>query len=101
MTELAHLREQNRQLEEEVKRVTAEIQLRVEHIAAINRVAAKVGVSLSFEDTLNTALHEVCNVTGAEASGLSLINEERTEVVLRAQLGWLNDFISPPHADSH
>jgi PAS domain S-box-containing protein len=90
------LREQNRQLEEEVKRVTAEIQLRVEHIAAINRVAAKVGISLSLDDTLNTALQEVCNVTEAEASGLSLINEERTETILRAQLGWIHDFTSNP-----
>lgn len=96
MTELDNLREQNRQLEEEVKRATAEIQLRVDHIAAINRVAAKVGISLSLDDTLNTALTEVCNVTEAEASGLSLINEERTETVLRAQLGWVNDFTSPP-----
>lgn len=96
MTQLDNLREQNRQLEEEVKRVTAEIQLRVEHIAAINRVAAKVGISLSLDDTLDTALQEVCSVTGAAASGLSLINEERTETVLRAQLGWVNDFTSNP-----
>ena len=96
MVELDNLREKNRQLEEEVKRVTAEIQLRVEHIAAINRVAAKVGISLSLDDTLNAALAEVCHVTGAEASGLSLINDDRTETVLRAQLGWINDFTSPP-----
>jgi len=96
VTDLHNLREQNRRLQEEVKRATAEIQLRVEHIAAINRVAAKVGVSLSLDDTLNSALQEVCNVTGAEASGLSLINEDRTEVILRAQLGWENDYTSPP-----
>jgi len=96
VTQVDNLREQNRQLEEQVKRVTAEIQLRVEHIAAINRVAAKVGISLSLDDTLNTALQEVCNVTGAEASGLSLINEEHTETVLRAQLGWVNDFTTTP-----
>lgn|GEM_PF-359321 len=96
VTDLHNLREQNRRLQEEVKRATAEIQLRVEHIAAINRVAAKVGVSLSLDDTLNSALQEVCNVTGAEASGLSLINDERTEVILRAQLGWENDYTSPP-----
>lgn len=96
VTDLNNLREQNRRLAEEVKRATAEIQLRVEHIAAINRVAAKVGVSLSLDDTLNAALNEVCNVTGSEASGLSLINEDRTEVVLRAQLGWINDFTSNP-----
>jgi len=96
VTDLHNLREQNRRLQEEVKRATAEIQLRVEHIASINRVAAKVGVSLSLDDTLNAALREVCNVTGAEASGLSLINDERTEVVLRAQLGWENDYTSPP-----
>lgn len=96
MAELDNLREQNRRLEAEVKRATAEIQLRVEHIAAINRVAAKVGVSLSLDDTLNVALNEVCNVTGAEASGLSLINEDRTEVILRAQLGWINDFTTTP-----
>lgn len=96
MTELDKLRERNKRLEAEVKRATAEIQLRVEHIAAINRVAAKVGVSLSLDDTLNVALNEVCNVTGAEASGLSLISEDRSEVVLRAQLGWINDFTSNP-----
>ena len=96
MADFNNLREQNRQLAEQVKRVTAEIQVQVDHIAAINRVAAKVGASLSLDDTLDTALHEVCYVTGAEASGLSLINEERTEVVLRAQLGWLNDFTTKP-----
>lgn len=96
MTDLNNLREQNRRLQEEVKRATAEIQLRVEHIAAINRVAAKVGVSLSLDDTLNSALYEVCNVTDAEASGISLINDSRTEVVLRAQLGWEHNYTSPP-----
>lgn len=96
MTELDNLREENRHLEEEVKRVTAEVQLRVEHIAAINRVAAKVGLSLNLDETLQTALQELCNATGADASGISLMNADRTEVVLRAQLGWINDFVSHP-----
>lgn len=96
MTDLHNLREQNRQLQEEIKRATADAQIRIDHIAAINRVAAKVGVSLSLDDTLNTALYEVCHVTNAEASGISLVNEARTEVVLRAQLGWAYDYLSPP-----
>lgn len=96
MTELDNLRQANRRLEEEVKRATAEIQLRVDHIAAINRVAAKVGLSLNLDETLNIALTEVCNATGAEASGISLMNDDRSEVILRAQLGWLNDFVSKP-----
>ncbi len=96
MTDLHNLREQNRRLQEQVKRATAEIQLRVEHIAAINRVAAKVGVSLSLDETLDAALYEVCNVTGAEASGLSLISDDRSEVILRAQLGWLHDYTTHP-----
>jgi NtrC-family two-component system sensor histidine kinase KinB len=85
-TEQTNLVNQNIQLHHEIQR-------RVEQISAINRVAATIGHSLDLSATLDTALEAVTRVVGAEAAGLSLIDEEAREVVLRAQLGWLNDFV--------
>jgi PAS domain S-box-containing protein len=72
----------------------AEIKKRVDHIAAISMVTASVGNSLNLDATLNIALEAVTRVLGSEAAGISLIDEKAQEVVLRAQLGWLNDFVN-------
>jgi PAS domain S-box-containing protein len=77
---------QNQLLNQEIKR-------RVDQISAINMVAATVGNSLDLSATLDTALEAVTSVVGAEAAGISLIDEDAGEVVLRAQLGWINDFV--------
>ncbi|RMG89936.1 MAG: PAS domain S-box protein [Chloroflexi bacterium] len=86
MNESTSLLLQNRLLTEEVKR-------RVDQIAAINTVAATVGNSLDLDATLHTALQAVVDVVGAEAAGISLIDEDAGEIVLRAQLGWVHDFV--------
>jgi NtrC-family two-component system sensor histidine kinase KinB len=83
------LLEQNRLLTEEVKR-------RIDQLAAINTVATTVSQSLDLNRTLKTALESVLDVVGAEAGGISLIDEEAGEVVLRAQQGWTHDFVTPP-----
>jgi PAS domain S-box-containing protein len=88
-TDLQHLLHQNRLLTEEVKR-------RIDQLAAINTVAATVSQSLDLNLTLQTALRSVLNVVGAEAGGISLIDEKTSEVVLRAQYGWPHDFVNPP-----
>lgn len=77
---------QNKLLNEEIKR-------RIDQISAINTVAATVGQSLDLTVTLNTAMRAVLGVVEAEAAGISLIDEEADEIVLRAQVGWLQDFI--------
>lgn len=74
------------QLNEQVKRKTTQI-------SAIHIVAATIGLSLDLDVTLNTAISVVMNVVGAEAAGISLIDDRTQEVVLRAQAGWLNDFV--------
>lgn len=86
MAESSNLFLQNQELIQEVKR-------RVDQISAINSVAALVGQSLDLSVTLDKALAAVVEVTGAEAAGISLIDEPAKEVVLRAQLGWVNDFV--------
>lgn len=80
---------QNRLLTEEVKR-------RIDQLGAINTVAATVSQTLDLSQTLTTALQAVLNVVGAEAGGISLIDEQANEVVLRAQQGWPHDFVNPP-----
>lgn len=77
---------QNQLLHQEIKR-------RVDQISAINTVAATVGHSLDLTVTLDTALEAVLSVVGAQAGGISLIDEPAGELVLRAQQGWLNDFV--------
>jgi len=86
VAESSNLFLQNQQLIQEVRR-------RVDQLSAINSVAATVGQSLDLSATLDSALAAVVSVTGAEAAGLSLIDEAAREVVLRAQLGWVNDFV--------
>ena len=89
MQDIQSLLLQNRLLTEEVKR-------RIDQLAAINTVAATVSQSLDLDRTLKTALQAVLEVVGAEAGGISLIDERAGEVVLRAQQGWLHDFVTAP-----
>jgi len=78
---------QNRLLNDEVKR-------RNDQLAAVSSVAANIGQSLHLDKTLEAALRAVLEVTGAQAGGISLIDEQAGEVVLRAQQGWLGDFVN-------
>jgi two-component system, NtrC family, sensor histidine kinase KinB len=89
MHDIESLLMQNRLLTEEVKR-------RIDQLAAINTVAASVSQSLDLDRTLETALTAVLGIVGAEAGGISLIDEDAGEVVLRAQRGWVHDFITQP-----
>jgi two-component system phosphate regulon sensor histidine kinase PhoR len=89
MHDIESLLMQNRLLTEEVKR-------RIDQLAAINTVAATVSQSLDLDRTLETALTTVLSIVGAEAGGISLIDEEAAEVVLRAQRGWVHDFVTQP-----
>ncbi|MFQ3568576.1 MAG: ATP-binding protein [Aggregatilineales bacterium] len=86
MADIQSLISQNRLLSEEVKR-------RVDQLAAINTVAASVSQSLDLNQTLQTALQAVLDITEAQAGGISLIDERAGEVVLRAQQGWIHDFV--------
>lgn len=78
--------EQNQILNEEIKR-------RIDQISAINLVATTVGNTLDLDVTLNTAIQAVLQVVDAKASGISLIDDLAQEVVLRAQVGWVQDFV--------
>ncbi|MBZ0303686.1 MAG: GAF domain-containing protein [Anaerolineae bacterium] len=89
MTDLSSLTLQNQLLTREVKR-------RVDQLAAINTVAATVGQSLDLDVTLDTALDVVLQIVEAEAGGISLIDEEAQEVVLRAQRGWARNLEERP-----
>jgi PAS domain S-box-containing protein len=83
---LTSVMEQNRWLTDEVKR-------RVDQLATINSVAAVVSQSLDLEATLDSALEAVMRVINVEATGISLVDHEAGELVLRAQRGWKRDFV--------
>src|SRR5687768_3052725 len=89
MYETENLILQNRLLSEEVKR-------RIDQMAAINIVASTVGQSLDLDKTLQTALRAVLEVVNAESGGISLVDQDTQDVVLRAQQGWLHDFVNVP-----
>ena len=80
------LTEHNRQLLQEVKRRTNQME-------AINVVTSVIGQSLDLDKTLTTALEIALEIVDAEASGISLIDEDTQELVLRAQRGWIHDFV--------
>ena len=87
MTDISNLTEQNKQLLQEIRR-------RTNQMAAINVVTSAVGQSLDLEKTLETALDIALEIVeNAEASGISLIDEHANELVLRAQRGWIGDFV--------
>lgn len=87
MTEYQNLLTQNQALAGEVKR-------QVDYLAAINTIAASVSQSLDVNQTLQTALDTLLDITGAEAGGISLIEEGSGDVILRAQKGWAQDFVN-------
>ena len=89
VTDLSSLRIQNQLL-------TAEVKRRIDQLAAINTVAATVGQSLDLDVTLDTALTVVLEIVGAEAGGISLIDHDTREVVIRAQRGWTRDLEKRP-----
>lgn len=80
------LSEQNRMLLQEITR-------RTNQMAAINVVTSAVGQSLDIDRTLSVALDVALEIVNAQASGISLIDEAAGELVLRAQRGWIQDFV--------
>src|SRR5215468_2722454 len=79
----------HRKLLDEIKRQTGQL-------AAINTVTAAVSQTLDLNETLQTALEAVLSVIPVEASGISMVDESAGELVLRAQRGWKNDFVTQP-----
>ncbi len=77
------------QLMEEVKRQTGQL-------SAIHTVTTAVSQTLDLNVTLQTALEAVLSVIPVDASGISMVDEAAGELVLRAQRGWKNDFVSEP-----
>lgn len=80
---------QNRQL-------AAEIQQRVNQLAATNAVATTISQSLDLDATLETALDAVLGVINVEAAAISLLDEQAGQLVLRAQRGLTLDFVTDP-----
>ncbi len=86
----------NQTLLQQNRLLTEEIQRRVSQLAAINTVAATVSQVLDLDLALQTALDAVLGIIGVEAAGISLVDEQSGELVLRAQRGWMLDFVSQP-----
>jgi transcriptional regulator with GAF, ATPase, and Fis domain len=86
MDQQISLQQQNRELSDALKRSADEL-------SAVAAVATTISQSLDLGQTLNTALAAVLSVTGAKAGGISMIDEETNEVVLKAQKGWVKDFV--------
>src|SRR5476649_1830709 len=77
------------ELAQEVKRQTGQL-------SAINTVTTAVSQTLDLNITLETAITAVLSVIPVDASGISMVDEVAGELVLRAQRGWKNDFVSQP-----
>jgi signal transduction histidine kinase len=90
-----HIAEYNK-LVAQNRALVAEVKRRVDQLDAINTVAATVSQSLDLDVVLEIALSAVLKVVHVEAAGISLIEEETGELVLRAQRGWSQDFVNMP-----
>ncbi|MBX3064063.1 MAG: GAF domain-containing protein [Anaerolineae bacterium] len=65
-------------------------------IAVINTVVTAVSQSLDLNETLQTALRAVLSIIPVESSGISLVDEQAGELVMRAQYGLRLDFVTEP-----
>lgn len=97
MGDSSHTHDQDiRALADQNRLLTEEIRRRVNQLSAINTVAATVSQSLNLDVTLQTALDAALAIIHVEAAGISLVDEEAGELVLRAQRGWNLDFVTEP-----
>ncbi len=64
----------------ERKRIEQEILNRHKELAAINRVAAAVSTTLDLQDMLRAAAREIVLIFNARRSGITLINDEQTNL---------------------
>ena len=78
------------------KLLTQEIRRRADQMMAINTVVTTVSQSLDLKVTLETALDAVLKVIPMDSAGISLVDEVNRDLVLRAQLGWRQDFLTQP-----
>jgi PAS domain S-box-containing protein len=76
-------------LDDEVKR-------RTQQLAVINKVADTLNQPVDLNVTLQAALEAVLSVIPGDASGISLVDDGAGELVMRAQRGWNNDFVTTP-----
>jgi PAS domain S-box-containing protein len=76
--------------------LTTQLRRRIDQLSALNKIAAVVSQSLDLNATLETAMDAVLSVIPVDASGVSLIDEHAGELILRAQRGWKQDFVSIP-----
>jgi two-component system, NtrC family, sensor histidine kinase KinB len=74
------------------KQLEIEIKRRTNQMIAVHAVTSVVGTSLDLNTTLEVALLVTMDMIGAEASGISMIDEDTGELVMRAQRGWTHDF---------
>ncbi len=70
-----------------------ELERRSNQLIAVIAVAKDVSQTLDLNLTLEKALETVVQTTGAVATGISLIDDQTNEIVLRAQKGWFQDFV--------
>ena len=74
-------------------RLYAEAQRRAEELAALNAIAARLGQTLDLQEVLNTAIEEVVRALDVEAAAVSLLDEQKGELTIRAQCGLRNSYV--------
>jgi len=71
----------------------AEARRRAEEMAALNAIAARLGQTLDLEEVLNTAIEEVVRALVVEAAAVSLLDEQKGELMIYAQRGLRNSYV--------
>ncbi|HEY75705.1 MAG TPA: GAF domain-containing protein [Thermoflexia bacterium] len=74
-------------------RLYAEARRRAEEMAALNAIAARLSQTLDLEEVLNTAIDEVVRALVVEAAAVSLLDEQKGELMIRAQRGLRNSYV--------
>jgi HD-GYP domain-containing protein (c-di-GMP phosphodiesterase class II) len=76
------------ELQRKLTRQTAYLEARVQELTILNEVALTASQSLRLEEMLEVALDKLMRVANIDACWVRLLDEERGELNLVAQLGW-------------
>lgn len=90
---LAYRERIQRQLDQEVQRVTQDLEKRLASLEAIHRVGRQVTSLLDLDGVLKAVVDAAVELTGAEEGSLLLLDESTGELYMRASRNFQEDFV--------
>ncbi|MBI2864369.1 MAG: HAMP domain-containing protein, partial [Chloroflexi bacterium] len=98
--EIGHLADAFGAMAQDLAKIQRELVVRNRELQTLNSVAAAVGQSLELEEVLGLALEKVLEVTGEEAGGIFIADEQGERLKLASMAGYPSLFLCPEAASA-